>query len=258
MPDRLLGPVWRSLAVWWRNALVWWRAAVRSLLGNFADPLLYLLALGYGLGRFIGDVQGVSYVVFLSSGIVATSAMNAATFEGLYLAYTRMEVQHTWDGMFAAPISLADIVMGEILWMGTKSVISAGCILTVTAALGLVTHWTALWVVPVAFMTGLCFGAMALVVTSYSRSYDFFMYYLTLFITPMILLSGVFFPLESLPEAVQSGAGLLPLRHVVGLVRPLMSGHPVSSVIAHLFVPLLFGLISVALAIVRLEKRLLH
>ncbi|MDD5036803.1 MAG: nodulation protein NodJ, partial [Methylococcaceae bacterium] len=115
-------PSWYSrwLAVWLRNALVWRKSLKTALLGGFAEPLFNLLALGYGLGHFIGEVQGASYIAFLTAGILSTSAMNAATFEGLYLAYTRMAVLKTWDGMMAAPLGIADVVMGEILWMASK------------------------------------------------------------------------------------------------------------------------------------------
>ncbi len=155
--------------------MVWRKSALRSLLASFSDPLLYLLALGYGLGRFVGDVDGMAYAGFLSSGIIASSAMNTATFEGLYMAYTRMETQRTWEGILASPIDLAEIVFGEILWMGTKSVIRVTAILTVTALLGLVHNWLAVLVIPLGFICGLCFGAMAMVGTSYADSYEFFL-----------------------------------------------------------------------------------
>ncbi|TAN50291.1 MAG: nodulation protein NodJ, partial [Methylococcaceae bacterium] len=114
----------RFIAVWRRNMTVWRKNALRSLLGSFMEPLTTLLALGWGLGVLVGEVEHMSYLAFLSSGILVMSAMNTATFEGLYLAYTRMEVQRTWDGMLAAPLCLTDIVLGEIFWMGTKSLIS--------------------------------------------------------------------------------------------------------------------------------------
>lgn len=248
----------RWLAVWHRNALVWRKSARTALLGGFAEPLFYLFALGYGLGHFIGEVEGVSYIAFLTAGILSTSAMNAATFEGLYLAYTRMEVLKTWDGMLAAPLSIADVVMGEVLWMGTKSVISASLILLVAAGFGLAQSWLALWVLPIAFLTGLCFGGMALVVTSFARSYDFFVYYITLGITPMVLLSGVFFPLDSLPEPVRLGSACLPLQHVVELIRPLVSGQASFSMLSHLAVPAGFALASATFAVRRFSHRLVQ
>ncbi len=248
----------RWQAVWRRNALIWRKSAGSALLAGFAEPLFYLFALGYGLGRFIGDVEGVSYIVFLTSGILATSSMNTATFEGLYLAYTRMEVLHTWDGMLSAPLNIADVVIGEILWMGTKSLISASLILIVAVSSGLVESWATVGVLPIAFLTGICFGSMALVITSYSRSYDFFAYYITLVITPMVLLSGVFFPLDALPTTVQTGSALLPLQHVVAMVRGLMSGQASPSLAVHLAVPFAFSLTAMAFAIWRLNKRLLQ
>lgn len=258
MPDLSGGILNRSLTVTRRNGLAWRKSAGPALLGSFAEPLFYLFALGYGLGHFIGPLQGASYIAFLSSGILATSAMNTATFEGLYLAYTRMEVLRTWEGMLAAPLDIADIVIGEVLWMGTKSLISASSILLVTALLGLVESWLSLWVLPIAFMTGLCFGSMALVVTSYSKSYDFFVYYITLFMTPMILLSGVFFPVQGLPSFIQVGVGFLPLLHVVELIRPLLSGHLAQGFSLHLSVLALFFMMATLLAIARFKKRLLQ
>jgi lipooligosaccharide transport system permease protein len=248
----------RWAAVWRRNALVWRKSARTALLGGFAEPLFYLFALGYGLGSFIGEVEGFSYLGFLTAGILSTSAMNAATFEGLYLAYTRMEVLRTWDGMLAAPLGIADVVVGEVLWMGTKSLISAGLILSVTAAFGLVPHWTAAAVLPVAFLAGLCFGSMALVVTSFARSYDFFVYYITLAITPMVLLSGVFFPLASLPEPLRLGMSCLPLFHVVETVRPLVAGRLGMDLLWHLAVPAAYAGIATGIAVWRFKRRLLQ
>ncbi len=248
----------RWLAVWSRNALVWRKSIRTALLGGFAEPLFNLFALGYGLGGFVGEVRGIPYIAFLTSGIISLSAMNAATFEGLYLAYTRMAVLKTWDGIMAAPLGIIDVVMGELLWMGSKSVISSGLILLVAGGFGLTAGWPALWVLPVAFLAGVCFGAMALVVTSYARSYDFFVYYISLGITPMILLGGVFFPSDSLPDAIRLGSACLPLQHVVELVRSLVSGRFEWPLLIHLAVPTGFAIVSTLFAIRRFEHRLLQ
>ncbi|WP_367026659.1 ABC transporter permease [Methylococcus sp. ANG] len=245
---------WKS--VWRRNAWVWRKGARTALLGGFVEPLFNLLVLGFGLGSYVGRVSGLPYLDFLAGGILATSAMNAATFEGLYLAYTRMAVLKTWDGMLAAPLSLTDVVMGEVLWMGTKSLISAGLILAVLAGLGLAAGWAALGVLPLAFLAGVCFGSIALVVTSFARSYDFFVYYITLGITPMVLLSGVFFPSDSLPSAVRGGSECLPLLHVVELVRPLLAGDLDLGLFRHAAVLLAFAVAAIFLAIWRLQRRL--
>ncbi len=248
----------RWLAVWRRNALVWRKSIKTALLGGFADPVFSLFALGYGLGGFVGEVEGAPYIAFLSAGIISLSAMNAATFEGLYLAYTRMAVLKTWDGMMAAPLDVADVVMGELLWMATKSVVSSGLILIVASAFGLTASAAALGVIPVVFVAGLCFGSMALVVTSYARNYDFFVYYITLGITPMILLSGVFFPQRALPEAIRLGISYLPLQHIVELIRALVSDRFDWPLLIHLAAPLGFAVFCTPFAIWRLKMRLMQ
>ncbi len=247
----------RAIAVWRRNMLVWRKLSIPALLGNFGEPLLYLLALGYGLGSFVGTIQGVSYIAFLASGIVCSSAMNTATFEGLYSAYTRMTLQQTWAGMLVAPLNVDDVVLGEIVWAGTKSLISCAPILVIAALLGLVHDWSALWVLPIVLLTGICFGAMALVVTSLAKSYDFFLYYFTLIVTPMFLFSGVFFPLDGMPRLVQQGAQLLPLTHAVQIVRPLMNGQPISNLTLHLAVLVIYAGLAFYLATVLVRRRLM-
>jgi lipooligosaccharide transport system permease protein len=247
----------RWIAVWQRNVLVWRKLALPSLVGNFGEPLLYLLALGYGLGAFVGTVQGMPYIVFLASGIVCASAMNAATLEGTYSAYVRMSIQQTWEGILVTPLGVRDVVLGELAWTGTKALINAAPILVVAALLGAVHDWRALWVLPMAVMVGLTFGAMALVVTAFARGFDFFLYYATLVVTPMFLLSGVFFPLQGMPAMVRAGAQLLPLTHAIEIVRPLMTGQPVSQVAFHLLVLIAYAAGGFWLAARLFRKRLI-
>lgn len=230
----------RWLVVWKRNFRVWLKLFGPAMLGNFGEPLLYLLALGYGLGAFVGEINGQPYHLFLAAGIVAASTMNTATFEGLYSAYTRMMVQQTWFGMLSGPLSVRDILLGEMVWGATKSLISAVSILLVAVLLGMVDSWMALMVLPVVFLLGLCFCALALVVTAVSPGYDFFLYYITLCVTPMFLLSGVFFPLDQMPPWLQMGAQWLPLSHGVELVRPLVNGVVPGEIFAHIAVLLVY------------------
>jgi lipooligosaccharide transport system permease protein len=242
--------------VWQRNLLVWIKLVGPAMLGNFGEPLLYLLALGYGLGQLVGDIGGMPYPVFLASGIVCSSAMMTASFEGMYSAYTRMAVQRTWEAMLAAPLDVRDVVLGETLWAATKSLVSVAAILAVAAALGAVSGWEAVLVLPVGLLTGACFGALALAVTAFARSYDFFLYYHTLLVTPMMLFSGVFFPLEGMPEAIQLGARLLPLTHAVELVRPLMTGGEVPEPVLHLLVLGAYAVAATRLATHLVARRL--
>lgn len=244
--------------VWLRHALVWRKLAVPSLVGNFGDPLLYLLGIGYGLGRFIGEIDGQPYLTFFAAGLVCSTAMNSSTFEGLYSAFTRMMMQRTWDAMLATPLLLDDVVIAEIVWAATKSLITGTIILVVAVALGAVGFGGVLAVVPLIFLTGLCFGAMALTVTTLSPSYDFFMYYFTLVITPMFLFCGVFFPVTSLPEGVRWLTQVLPLTHAVGLMRPLMTGAPVEHAAIHLAVLVVYTGLFSYLAIVFARRRLIY
>ena len=225
-----------AFAVWRRNALVWRRLMLSSLLMHFGEPLLYLLGLGFGLGRFIGEMDGIDYFAFLASGLIAASGMMSSSYEGIYSAYTRMVPQKTYDGMLATPVEVDDIVAGEMLWCATKCCISGTAILVVAALLGAITTAHALLCVPVLLLVGLAFAGPALAVSAVSPSYDFFSYYFTLVITPMFVLCGVFYPVDSLPEIAQSAVLALPLTHAVALVRPLATGAPVESPLVHLAV----------------------
>lgn len=246
------------VTIWQRNALVWRKLSIPSLVGNFGDPFLYLLGIGYGLGAFVGDIGGMPYLAFFASGLVCSSAMNTATFEGLYSAFTRMTLQRTWDGILTTPLSVPDIVVGEVVWAGTKSLISATIIVAVAALLGAVQGWGILVALPFIFITGLCFGAMALLVTALSPSYDFFLYYFTLLVTPMFLFGGVFFPVDSLPAAVQWAVLVLPLVHAVDIVRPLLTDQPITHLGLHLGILLGYLGICLALATWLVRRRLLQ
>lgn len=247
----------RALAVWRRNFLVWKKLAIPSLLGNLADPMIYLFGLGYGLGSLLPQVGGVSYIAFLAAGTVCASTMNAASFEALYSAFSRMHVQKTWEAIMNAPVSLDDVVAGELLWAAAKATLSGIAILIVIAVLGFVASPLALWALPVIFLTGLCFAALGLIVTALAPSYDFFMYYFTLFITPMVLLCGVFFPPDQLPPLVQSIGAWLPLTHAVALVRPLVLGQVPANIIGHLSMLLVVALVAFQIALVLTRRRLL-
>ena len=221
-------------ARWWpvflRNMLVWRKLAIPSLVGNIAEPLMWLVAFGYGMGKLVGQVPvatadggsiHVPYLLFLASGSICMSAMNAASFEALYSAFSRMHVQKTWDGIMNAPVGLDDIVLAEMLWAAFKSIFTVTAILFVMLGLG-ISHSPKLvvaWMVLIG--AGITFSSIALIFNALAKGYDFFTYYFTLFMTPMMFLSGVFFPLEQLPSAVRAVAAWLPLTTAVALVRPL-------------------------------------
>ncbi len=246
-----------ALAIWHRNVLVWRKLIGPSLLINFGEPFIYLMGLGLGLGLFIGEMSGLPYLTFLASGIVASSAMNTASFEGMYSVYTRMVPQRTYDSMLATPIDVDDIIAGEMLWCATKSTIASTAILLVASLLGAIHHPGAVLAVPAAFLIGLCFAGPAIVMSAFSRSYDFFSYYFTLVITPMFMLCGVFYPVSSLPGWLQNAVQVLPLTHAVGLVRPLVAGQEPGQPVVHVLVLLAYALVCYYLAVILVRKRLI-
>lgn len=247
----------RFVHVWRRNFLVWRKLAIPSLLGNLADPTMYMLGLGLGLGALLPEVDGTRYIVFLAAGTVAYSTMNSATFEALYSAFSRMHVQKTWEAIMNAPLDLDDIVLAEALWAASKSLLSGLAILLIIGLMGLSHSALVLWIVPVVFLTGLTFACLALVMNAISPSYDFFLYYFTLVVTPMTLLCGVFFPLEQLPSALQAVARVLPLYHAISLVRPLVRGDVPAMPLLHVAVLATYGIVAFHLALALTRRRLL-
>jgi lipooligosaccharide transport system permease protein len=224
--------IWRAPDLslrWWpvflRNLLVWRKLAIPSLVGNIAEPLMWLVAFGYGMGALVGSVPlagtRVPYILFLASGSICMSAMNAASFEALYSAFSRMHVQKTWDGIMNAPVNLDNVLMAEMLWAAFKALFSVTAILGVMLALGISYSPKLLVAWPVLLGVGVTFSCIALIFNALAQGYDFFTYYFTLFLTPMMFLSGVFFPREQLPAALRLFSDWLPLTSAVELVRPM-------------------------------------
>lgn len=260
--------VWRaprlSLRFWpvfLRNLLVWRKLAIPSLVGNIAEPLMWLVAFGYGMGALVGQITvdgaQVPYILFLASGSICMSAMQAASFEALYSAFSRMHVQKTWDGIMNAPVGLDDIVMAEMLWAAFKSLFTVTAILGVMLALGISHSPKLLLAWPILLGVGITFSCMALVFNALAKGYDFFTYYFSLFLTPTMFLSGVFFPREQLPGVVRELSGWLPLTAAVELIRPLFLGQWPAQAGLHLAVLAAYalGAFWVALALTRRRFR---
>lgn len=244
---------WQGVSgVWLRNFRVWRKLLVPSLVFNVAEPLITLVALGYGLGLLVGTVEldgtALPYIVFLASGSVCMSAMNAASFEALFSGYSRMAPQKTWEGILNAPVTLQEVVAAEVIWAGFKSLFTGGAILVVAWALGLASWQQLLMVWPLLLLVGICFASMAMVFTVLAHSYDFFNYYLTLFLTPMMFLSGVYFPRSQLPEAIQGMVAYLPLSAAVDLVRPVFLGMSPETPMRSVLLLLGYALLAFALA----------
>ena len=249
----------RFWPVFLRNFLVWRKLIIPSLIANIAEPLMWLVAFGYGMGALVGEVtlgeQQVPYIVFLASGSICMSAMNAATFEALYSAFSRMHVQKTWDGIMNAPVRLDDVLLAEMLWAAFKAVFTVSAILCVMLGLGIVQSWKVLLAWPILLGVGITFSCLALIFNALAKGYDFFTYYFTLFLTPMMFLSGVFFPLDSLPDVVRWVAMVLPLTQAVALVRPLFMDQWPTDVLLHLGVLTAYAVVAWLIALHLTRKR---
>jgi lipooligosaccharide transport system permease protein len=221
-----------ALRVWRRDMESWRKYYRSSLVGALGEPILSLIAIGYGLGKFV-HLGGVGYAEFLAPGILASAAMNAASFEATFGSFTRMTEQKTYDAILATPIGVRELVAGDVLWAASKSLLSGVAVLVVAALAGLVHSAWALVLPPVALLVGVVFGAMGLVVSSRAKAYDFFTYYFTLVITVMYLFAGVFFPIESLPGWARAAAWTLPLTHAVVIARACMAGRVGPMLLVH-------------------------
>jgi lipooligosaccharide transport system permease protein len=242
----------RFVPIYQRNLLVWRKLALASVVGNIAEPLITLIAFGYGLGRLLPEVNGVSYILFLAAGSVCMGTAMATSFESLYSAFARMQVQRTWESLLNAPLELDDVVIAEWLWAASKGALSGFSILAVVYLLGVSREPTLLLVLPVVMLTGLCFSAIGLCFTALARGYDFFTFYFTL---AMVFLSGVYYPVEQLPVWLAGPAGWLPLALAVELARPLVLGEWPSQVLVKMVALMLYTLVALYLARALIVRR---
>ena len=240
-----------------RNFLVWRKLMVSSVVTHLADPVIFLLGFGLGVGALVGEINDGDYLEFIAAGMICYGTMNGASFEALYSAFTRMHVQRTWEGILNAPMTLDDVLLGEWLWAGIKGLMAGSAMLLVLALLGLAQPHAAPLLLPLLFVAALAFSGLALMINAIARSYEFFSYYFTLFITPMMMLSGAFFPTSVLPSPLQLLSSLLPLTHIVAIARPLLDGETPAALPLHLAVLLFYALLGVYIAAILTRRRLL-
>lgn len=246
----------RFVPIWRRHFMVWKKMAGPSILGHLADPVIYMLGLGYGLGAMLPEVGGMPYITFLAAGTVCYSTMNAASFEAMYSGFARMHEQRTWEAIMNTPITLDDIVLSEIAWAATKSLLSGVAVLVVVWVLGLSHSPLTLWLIPLALLIGLCFASLGLIITAIAPGFEFFMYYFTLVITPMMILCGVFFPVDQLPAGLQAVSSALPLTHAIDIARPLMRDTIPANWLLHAAVLLGYALAGFQISLALFRRRL--
>jgi lipooligosaccharide transport system permease protein len=219
---KLTKAVWK---VWRRNFDVFMKTIKVNFLPSMLEPILYLLALGLGVGGFIPSIEGVPYINFLAPALVSISLMNGAFFECTFASFVRMYFQKTFDAIIATPISVEEVIAGELVWGATRATINSTTVLAVIAAFGLISSPFFLLVPLLAFLGGLMFASIAMCFTAIAPDIDFFNYPSFLLVTPMFLLSGTFFSISQLPLYAQTAAEIfLPLTHVVNIIRGLVLG----------------------------------
>ena len=214
----------RAYRVWQRHLKVYSKLYLSGLTLNFIEPILYLTAMGVGLGVFVGEMGGMPYINYIAPGIVAYSSMFAVSGECTYGTFVRMTFQKTFDAILATPVNLDDLVAGEIMWGATKSALYGTITMAAIWAIGLVDSPLVLLTPIVLFASGIIFASMAVLYTALVPGIDYFNYYFTLVVTPMFLFSGIFFPLSGLPGWVENVAFFMPLYHLVNVLRGLSAG----------------------------------
>lgn len=224
----------RALRVWQRHWTVYTKLYKSSFALNFVEPILYLLAMGIGLGAFVGEIEGMPYIRFIAPGIIASSSMFAAVYECTYGTYVRMEFQKTFEAILATPVNIDELVLAELIWGAAKSLIYGITITIVMTAFGLIDSIMIILAIPVIFICGIVFAEISMIFTAIVPGIDSFSYFYTLFMTPLFLFSGIFFPLNALPEIISQIAFFTPLYHLVNVCRDLAAGrleHAVTGVI---------------------------
>jgi lipooligosaccharide transport system permease protein len=253
---------WRLMRVWRRDWLVNKRSWHITFLVPLLEPLLYVASFGIGFRLLIPEVshqgQTMPYLNFMAPAILATNIMYTAFMENAFSSFVRMYYQKTYDAIMATPLSIEEVVAGEIVWGATKSLMAAAVMMATLSCFGLVHYPSGLGILPVAFLGGLGFGATAMIFTGVVKHIDMFNLPIFLVITPMYLFSGTFFPLENLPAWGQKVAWSLPLTHLVSLTRGLALGTlPVLQGMASVAYLIVFAALVFPIALIAMRKRLI-
>ena len=253
---------WRFLSVWKRNLITYQRIWKVNFITPLVEPLLYILAFGLGFSGLIGEVhyagKQLSYTQFIAPALIATAVMWNAFFETTYGSFVRMYYQKTFDGMLATPLSLQEVILAEIVWSATKAVGAASIMLIVLGLLGYVQFPSGLLLLPIALIGGLAMGAVGMLFTGIVPSIDMFNLPIFLFITPMFLFSGTFFPVSNLPGWAQPFALLFPLYHLVELVRLCSLGSNEAGILSSLAYLVAFFVVFALLALRAMQRRLIN
>ena len=243
-----------------RNLLVY-KHSWLVLFSGFFEPLFYLLSIGFGLGRLIGDVPGpggqpIPYALFVAPALLGASAMNGAITESTFNFFFKLTYDKTFASILTTPMAPVDISIGELAWALIRGALYTIGFIAVMVLFGLVRSPLILLTLPGAILIGFAFASVGMAATSFMRTWQDFDL-IQLFILPMFLFSGTFFPLDSFPEGVRILIQLTPLYHGVDLLRTLAVGVIGPGTLVHVAYLTTMGLIGLAVVSRRLDKLLL-
>lgn len=243
-----------------RNTLVFWRGWKSSFFLSVLGPVMFLSAMGIGLGSLVQENRsfgGVEYLHFFGTGILAASAMQSGVFSGTYPIMGKIVWHKTYEALLATPLSVRDIFLGELMWIGVSLSLLAVPFFGVMAVFGIFDSPLAVFAVPIVILMGLSCAAPVFAYTATLESDEAYTWLWRLVVTPLFLLSGTFFPIEELPRWGQVVAHLTPLFHGVELVRQVTIYEVDVSALWHVGYLLALLAVGVAIGIRNLQQRLL-
>jgi len=246
-----------AMKVWQRNFLYFKKTWMVSLFWIVLEPVIYLGAIGYGLGSFVNNMGGMSYIEFFFPALLSTTAMLVAFFEGTYGNYTKLTHQKTYATIMLTRVGPEEIVAGELLWAASKGFFGVLGVTVVAIFFGLVDSYRILLALPILFLLSCLFSCIGMIFTSIAKNYDSFIYSTSGLIVPMSLLSGTYFPLEQLPTGLRYVAYLFPLTHAVKAVRDVLHGGSSLWISIHVVILLLATWICMNVSFFRIRKKLL-
>jgi lipooligosaccharide transport system permease protein len=249
-PAALAGVMSRDVSIFGR----YWKATTFS---SIVQPTIYLLAFGLGIRAFIPQVGGVSYVAYVSTGVVATAVLFSSAFPGMFNTFVRWQFQRTYDAMLAAPVDVEELITAEVLWVSIRAGVYGVAPLIVGFFFGLEPEWGMLLVPLIGFVTGFGFCSFGVAIAAVAKTIDNFNYVTSAVLTPMFLVAGTFFPVEKLPGGVRQIAYVNPLYHCVQLIRDACFGELHWGDLGHAAVLIAFALLMWRLAVSQLGKRLI-
>lgn len=246
-----------AFKVWTRNYIYLKKTLMVSIFWMVLEPVVYLGAIGFGLGAFVNNMGGMSYIEFFFPALLCTTAMMVAFFESTYGAYTKLTHQRTYATIMLTRVGPTEIVVGELLWSASKGFFGVLGVILVSSFFGLIDTYRILLVLPVMFLTSWLFSCIGMLMTSVAKNYDSFIYSTSGLIVPMSLLSGTYFPLEQLPSSLKYVSYLFPLTHAVAATRGILHGHLNGMTALHVFLILIAGLITMNIAVRRIREKIL-